>query len=105
MMNTADLQSNSSPLPRDTWINNLLLTKDHATLASTSSDDSLRILDPSTLQLVGQTDRVHDGVSCLEEFDAEPACVLTAGRKDATVRCWDMRTGKPEMQLGNGTFF
>ena len=109
-MKTADLLSSSSPLPDDVWINQLLLTRhnnrnhNHATLASTTSDDSLRTFDPTTLQLSGNIDKVHDGVTCLKPFDADPACVLTAGR-DAVVRCWDLRTGKAGLALGNGTLF
>ena len=101
-MRTADLLSSSSPLPKDVWIENLLLTgNNHATLASTTSDDSLRTLDATTLQLVGGVTRVHDGVTCLKPFDADQACVLTAGR-DAVVRCWDLRSGKAELEVGNG---
>ncbi len=103
-MRTADLLSGSSPLPKDIWINRLLLTSNNATLASTSSDDALRTFDPRTLQLVAKIDRAHDGVTCLKPLDAGPTCFLTAGR-DAMVRCWDSRTGKAGWVLGNnGTF-
>ena len=102
-MNTADLLSISPPSLRDIWIDHLLLASNNAVLASTSSDDSLRTFDPTTLQLVASIDGIHDGVSCLKPFDADQACVLTAGRGDAMVRCWDLRTGKAGLQLGNGT--
>ena len=106
-MKTADLLSSSSPpLSEDIWINNLLLTNNtsnnkHATLTSTTSNDALRQSDPTTLQLVASIDRVHDSVTCLKPFDVDQACVLTAG-KDAIVRCWDLRTGKGVLDLGNG---
>ena len=102
-MRTADLLSGSSPVPKDVWINHVLLTgNNHTALATTTSDDSLRMLDPTTLQLVACINRVHDGVTCLKPFDADQASILTAGR-DAVVRCWDLRSGKAELELGNGT--
>lgn len=102
-MRTADLLSSSSLLPEDIWINRLLLTSNNATLASTSSDGVLRIFDPTTLQLVARFDTLHNGVTCLKPSDADPAWLVTAGQ-DAMVRCWDSRTGKAAMELGNGTF-
>lgn len=102
-MRTANLLSSSSPLPRDIWINRLLLSSNNAALASTSSDDMLRTFDPTTLQLIAKIDGVHDGVTCLQPFDADPACYLTSGR-DAVVRCWDSRTGRAALELGNGTY-
>lgn len=103
-MKTADLLASSSPLPEDIWINRLVLTRNSATVASTSSDNMLRTFDPTTLQLVARIDSLHDGVTCLKPLDADPACVLTAGR-DAMVRCWDVRTGKAALELGIGTRF
>lgn len=109
-MRTADLlSSSSSPLSKDVWINNLVRTNDisnnnHATLTSTTSNDGLRQFDPTTLQLVASIDRVHDGVACLKPFDADQACVLTAGR-DVNVRCWDLRTGKAVLDLADGNLF
>lgn len=102
-MKTADLLASSSPLPEDIWINRLLLTSDNATLAATSSDNVLRTFDPTTLQLAARIDNLHDGVTCLKPLHADPACFLTAGR-DAVVRCWDSRTGKAALELGNGTY-
>ena len=105
-MRTADLLSSSAPRPEDGWINNLVLTggvESHATctLASTTSDDSLRMFDPTTLQAVVSINTVHEGVTCLKPFDAGQACVLTAG-SDAVVRCWDLMSGKSELELRNG---
>ncbi|MCJ1321987.1 hypothetical protein MMC15_007332 [Xylographa vitiligo] len=70
------------------------------TLAAISSDDSLRVFDPVTLQV--QADRVfenaHTGLVCLEKVDVEAGSVFTAGR-DGYVRCWDLRSGKRTVEL------
>ena len=73
------------------------------TLAAISSDDSLRVFDPVTLQV--QADRVfenaHTGLVCLEKVDVEAGSVFTAGR-DGYVRCWDLRSGKRTVELKDG---
>ncbi|MCJ1292519.1 hypothetical protein MMC34_004070 [Xylographa carneopallida] len=69
-------------------------------LAAISSDDSLRVFDPVTLQV--SADRVfenaHAGVVCLENVSADTESVVTAGR-DGYVRCWDLRIGKRTVEL------
>ncbi|MCJ1418563.1 hypothetical protein MMC32_004911 [Xylographa parallela] len=69
-------------------------------LAAISSDDSLRVFDPVTLQV--SADRVfqnaHTGIVCLENVGDEIESLVTAGR-DGYVRCWDLRSGKKTVEL------
>ncbi|MCJ1380626.1 hypothetical protein MMC17_003734 [Xylographa soralifera] len=69
-------------------------------LAAISSDDSLRVFDPVTLQV--SADRVfenaHTGVVCLEDVSVDVESVVTAGR-DGYIRCWDLRSGKQTVEL------
>ncbi|MCJ1391859.1 hypothetical protein MMC18_004726 [Xylographa bjoerkii] len=69
-------------------------------LATISSDDSLRVFDPVTLQVDSDHvfENVHTGVTCLENVSLEAATVLTAGR-DGYARCWDLRSGKKTLEL------
>lgn len=103
-MKTATLLCTSSlSLPADSYIYKILHTNQNAALAAISSDDSLRIFDPETLQLVAAEifNKTHNGVTCLETFDADPHCVLTAGR-DAAGRCWDLRSGRKTFEVNDG---
>ena len=72
-------------------------------LAAISSDDSLRVFDPVTLQV--SADRVfqnaHTGIVCLENVGDEIESLVTAGR-DGYVRCWDLRSGKKTVELKDG---
>lgn len=102
-MKTATLLSESSlSLPANSYIYKILHTNQNAALAAISSDDSLRIFDPEKLQLEagGIFDKTHEGVTCLETFDADPHCVLTAGR-DAAGRCWDLRSGMKTFEVND----
>ncbi|KAI4284257.1 MAG: hypothetical protein L6R38_001534 [Xanthoria sp. 2 TBL-2021] len=65
-------------------------------MVSISSDDSLRVLDPPTLELRGAIDGVHDGVTCLSGFGDRHG--LTAGR-DGLVKCIDVRTRNTTLEL------
>ncbi|MCJ1479608.1 hypothetical protein MMC13_008294 [Lambiella insularis] len=69
-------------------------------LTAISSDDSLRVFDPETLQV--DTGRIfasiHDGITCLEIATCKPESVITAGR-DGYIRCWDLRNGKKTIEL------
>lgn len=55
-------------------------------LLSISSDNSLRLTDPHTLQYIHTVDNIHDSVSCLA---TSGHCVLTAGRDG--MKCTDLR--------------
>ncbi|MCJ1265219.1 hypothetical protein MMC22_005094 [Lobaria immixta] len=102
-MKTATLLSESSlSLPANSYIYRILHTNQNTALAAISSDDSLRIFDPEKLQLEagGIFNKTHEGVTCLETFDADPHCVLTAGR-DAAGRCWDLRSGMKAFEVND----
>lgn len=67
-------------------------------LGAISSDDTLRIFDPSTLQLLpdGIISKIHDGVTSINRFGANgQSCsmFMTAGR-DGHVFGWDLRSKK-----------
>ncbi|KAL0259078.1 hypothetical protein SLS55_006583 [Diplodia seriata] len=85
-------------LPSDSYIYSLRPTA--TALAALSSDDSLRIFDTKTLQLLpgGVISRVHESVTCLEPYSDEGNVLATAGR-DGLVKCWDRRTRKAVMDF------
>ena len=101
-MRYAALTSTSGlSLPADTYI--YRFAPIDAALAAISSDDSLRVFDAETLQLVsgGVFDNVHDGVTCLKTTGSEPKMLFTAGR-DGFIRSWDLRIGKKAWELRDG---
>ncbi|MCJ1398340.1 hypothetical protein MMC11_001538 [Xylographa trunciseda] len=69
-------------------------------LAAISSDDSLRVFDPVTLQINSDHvfENAHAGVTCLENVGPSAESVFTAGR-DGYARCWDLRSGKKTVEL------
>ena len=97
------LQSSSLSLPPDSYIYSVIPVADNAAIAAISSDDSLRIFDPTTLQLTSNyaSGKVHEGVTCLKNLDADAGILVTVGR-DATVRCWDPRTGLQSIGFTHG---
>ncbi|KAF2651837.1 WD40 repeat-like protein [Lophiostoma macrostomum CBS 122681] len=70
-------------------------------LAAISSDDSLRIFDPATLNIVpnGIINAVNESVTCLERAD-DPASnlIATAGR-DGYIHIWDKRTQQKALRI------
>ena len=101
-MQIATLSKESSlALPADSYIYKVVSV--NGKLAAISSDDSLRIIDPNTLTEVhnGIVDNVHSGVTCLEAFKNDLETIVTAGR-DATIRCWDLRSGKSTLEFRHG---
>ena len=71
-------------------------------IAAICSDDSLRVADPSTLELSSSI-KAHGGLTCLESNagnDTSTVSLITAGR-DGFVRAWDMRAAskKPILKL------
>ena len=94
----------SLSLPPDSYIYSILETNDRAsTLAAISSDDSLRIFSPETLQLVsgGTLEKVHEGVTCVRALGDNGHALATAGR-DGLVHGWDQRTGQKVFSLKDG---
>lgn len=105
-MRAASLLSSSSlSLPPNSYIYKILPIHQLAALAAISSDDSLRIFDPETLQLVngGVRTEVHDGVTCAELGGVDQQLIMTAGR-DAAIRGWDLRSGKKTFEVNDGGF-
>lgn len=102
MGKTATLAATTSlSLPPDSYVYKILPTDAH--LAAISSDNSLRIIDPYTLQEIsnGNLQNVQDGVTCLEAADSDNHSLLTAGR-DGFVRRWDLRSGKQNLEFWDG---
>lgn len=94
----------SLSLPPDSYIYSILDTDDRASnLAAISSDDSLRIFNPDTLQLVpgGRFEKVHRGVTCARTLNDNGRTLATAGR-DGLVHGWDERTGQKVFSLKDG---
>ena len=90
MKSATPLGSSSLSLPPDSYIYHLKPIGDK--LAAVSSDDSLRIFDPTTLQTLSGAIRenVHSGLTCLETDKRSGQAIFTAGR-DSAIRCWDVR--------------
>ncbi|KAI4166066.1 MAG: hypothetical protein LQ342_000497 [Letrouitia transgressa] len=85
-MKTASFLTQSSPLSPDTFVYTILSIQ--GSLAFISSDDTLRILDQTSLQLISSScsQEPQAGVTCLTRHGDRR--LLTAGR-DGLVRCWD----------------
>jgi len=90
--------TSSLSLPSGSYIY-CIAAVDHA-LAAISSDDSLRIFDPETLQLTSglALENVHIGVTCLKSVSSSSSSVITAGR-DGFIRYWDLRTGEQSLEI------
>ena len=95
------LATSSRSLPIDSYLYRIQVVG--RSLAAISSDDSLRVFDPVTLQVTSDhiVQNAHTGITCLESVSVEAASVLTAGR-DGYVRCWDLRTGRKIVELKDG---
>lgn len=89
-------------LPTDSYIY-CIAALDHA-LAAISSDDSLRVFGPETLQLTSglALENVHIGVTCLKSASSSSRSVITAGR-DGCIRYWDLRTGEKSLEIKDCT--
>ena len=95
-MQTAALHGTSElNLPSGSYIYEIIQPEAApAQLAATCSDDSLRLVDSTSLHesQPGLQD-VHKGVTCLRTVRDQPSILLTAGR-DGAVRGWDLRSGQ-----------
>lgn len=96
-MKTARSVATSASLNPDTYIYKILPIG--TAMGSISSDDSLRVIDPPTLELRGTIGGVHDGVTCLSGF--RDRLGLTAGR-DGLLKCVDLRTKNTAFELSEG---
>lgn len=73
-------------------------------LAIISSDDSLRFLDPATLNVNGVVKTANNSVTCLERAnDAASNVVATAGR-DGLIRFWDSRSRQKVLEIQSRMF-
>jgi len=90
-------------LPPNSYVYTIAPLSDRAQLAAISSDDSLRIIDSTTLKegSNGVIPNVHGGVTCLDVTKDDPNYILTAGR-DGLVRCWDLRLGQSTLEFQDG---
>lgn len=76
-------------------------------IVSISSDDTLRLFDPSNLHRgpAYSVPKVNSEVTCLEALDQQGSIVCTAGR-DGKVTILDLRQQLRVAQIGTGkTFF
>lgn len=94
--------SSSLGLAKDTYIYQLVPSV--RALAAISSDDSLRLFDPHTLQLLpgGLLNRVNIGVTCLSRASASGDILATAGR-DGLAVTWDTRSGEKVSRFSPST--
>ena len=91
-MKSAQLTATSHlALPENSYIYQVLPIGSY--LAAISSDDSLRLIDPVSLQANPQADfrNVHDGVTSMRAPGRSSDVLVTSGM-DANVKGWDLRT-------------
>lgn len=109
--------SSGLSLPEDSYVYSIVPTSaqvsnnSYAPLASSgshlavlSSDNSIRIVDPTSLQLVQALQNVNQSVTCLKRMapPAEECRVLITSGRDGLVRCWDTRTNSKTMEFKAG---
>jgi WD40 repeat protein len=72
-------------------------------VAVISSDDCLRLIDPTSLHgpALKVIRKVHTEVTCLKALDGQNAIVCTAGR-DGRVNIWDLRGSTRVAELKTG---
>ena len=70
-------------------------------LAVISSDDSLRIFDPATLQVVpnGVIKAVNASVTCLERADDTASNIIATAGRDGLINFWDKRTQQKALTI------
>ena len=105
-MKSATLTASTSPFLADdaaaTYIYHVLqISNSH--LATVSSDDSLRLIDPNTLQEItgGTFQHAHNGITSLQAVPNFSTELCTAGR-DGTVKLWDTRSRGSTMEFRDG---
>jgi WD40 repeat protein len=70
-------------------------------LAIISSDDSLRFLDPATLNVLpnGILKNVNEKVTCLERANDAPSNVVATAGRDGFIRFWDKRSRQKALEI------
>lgn len=95
--------SSNLGLPSNSYIYKILCTsprQDPLTYSQTdrlaviSSDDSLRFLDPATLNVLpdGIVKNVNESVTCLEPVDDPAGNILATAGRDGLIKYWDKRS-------------
>ncbi|KAF2730244.1 WD40 repeat-like protein [Polyplosphaeria fusca] len=95
--------SSNLGLPSNSYIYKILSTaprQDPLTYSTTdrlaviSSDDSLRLLDPATLDVVpdGVITKASESVTCLERGDDPSGNIVATAGRDGLVKLWDKRS-------------
>ena len=94
--------SSSLDLPPGSYIYRIVPIDDK--VAAISSDDTLRIADPTILRQIpnGIVENVNGGVTCLESHPNNNFQLSTAGR-DGLVKTWDLRTRRSAVEYRDGT--
>jgi len=81
------------PSPTGTYVYDIVPISASSALAAISSDDCLRILDSSTLQVKSLIKNSGKEVTCLKSFGGEGDSVIAVGGRDGKVGLWDFRLG------------
>ena len=111
MLALQPVASSSLSLPSGSYIYSLAVALPGSSLAAISSDNSLRLFDVRSLQVVSVTaGSAHEnGVTTLTEYGAggSERRLLATGGRDGKVRLWDARsasesTGKPILEMATG---
>ncbi|UPX19752.1 uncharacterized protein EKO05_0010005 [Ascochyta rabiei] len=68
-------------------------------LAIISSDDSLRYIDPATLNVNGVVKTVNNSVTCLERANDAPSNVIATAGRDGLIRFWDNRSRQKVLEI------
>ncbi|KAF2754652.1 WD40 repeat-like protein [Pseudovirgaria hyperparasitica] len=104
MSRLTPIASTNLGLPSDTYVYSIVSTAPfnaNGRLAIISSDDSLRLIDATTLQLLlpdGLFTLVNRSVTCLKRASADGNVLSTCGR-DGEINCWDLRSHKNVSQI------
>ena len=93
------LAASNLSLPADTYIYTLARLQNYC--AAISSDDSLTYFDPTTLKVLQQAAKAHEGITCLEAA-LDTQGVVTAGR-DGLIKFWDDRAKEASLKLRERT--
>ncbi|KAL2006552.1 hypothetical protein VTN00DRAFT_9220 [Thermoascus crustaceus] len=101
-MHTLKATSSSSlSLPSGSYIYSICPASP-GSFATISSDDSLRLLDASSLKLLNVA-KTHKGVTCLREYGSAAGTgqqLLATSGRDGKVRLWDARgSGSPALEM------
>ena len=100
--------SSNLGLPPDSYIYKIISTaprQDPLTYSQTdqlaiiSSDDSLRFLDPATLNASSVVKNVNDKVTCLERANDLPGNIVATAGRDGTIHYWDERSRQKALSV------